>query len=421
MSLRNTPELCCVFHMLARHYDCSTHGTAQTSSAHIALRCCSSAVIISHLRFPHFRILQVLEMLEASMTEKQLRRFLEVMVDNLVDSNVFMRSLVLSVEHSAFRRQTTAMSSGWQTAAPRIREDNVAAARGATVVSSRDAPGVAKGVRYSVADGDRHGASGSDTVDCNGEDGADEGEFYAKDGEGFQGLGAGEEPCYLGHTWFDVETQDVSLDSDSDTDEEEDWFSAKDTREEGCTGSEDGDSSPSSTAAAEVEEIEKRGTGKVSLKAARCTEHDGFSDSDESGTTNGGGGGRASERRQQRQGTATGLAGTEESKGGEENAIVSEVRGTERPGAAASGRRVMWGAGDGVAGFTRLQVFLKHNTPQLVRDLMGVVNLETINHENICCLNTAVLILIFADRRGQLAEVRVKERVTKYRCLQSPT
>ena len=37
------------------------------------------------------------------MTEKQLRRFLQVMVDNLVDSNVFMRSLVLSVEHGSFR------------------------------------------------------------------------------------------------------------------------------------------------------------------------------------------------------------------------------------------------------------------------------------------------------------------------------
>ena len=55
---------------------------------------------------------------------------------------------------------------------------------------------------------------------------------------------------------------------------------------------------------------------------------------------------------------------------------------------------------------TLLQGFLKQNTAQLVRDLMCVVNLETINHENICCLNTAVLILIFADRRGQLAEVR---------------
>ena len=33
---------------------------------------------------PRAGVVQVLEMLEASMTEKQLRRFLEVMVDNLV-------------------------------------------------------------------------------------------------------------------------------------------------------------------------------------------------------------------------------------------------------------------------------------------------------------------------------------------------
>ncbi|CAM9567319.1 unnamed protein product, partial [Laminaria digitata] len=76
---------------------------------------------------------------------------------------------------------------------------------------------------------------------------------------------------------------------------------------------------------------------------------------------------------------------------------------------AAAARRKGKGKREGTEGGgaeqevpTLLQGFLKQNTAQLVRDLMCVVNLETINHENICCLNTAVLILIFADRRGQL-------------------
>jgi Protein of unknown function (DUF3689) len=38
-----------------------------------------------------------------------------------------------------------------------------------------------------------------------------------------------------------------------------------------------------------------------------------------------------------------------------------------------------------------------------LRDLLGVVDLRNINHENICCLNTAVVIAIFAHRRHQLA------------------
>ncbi|CAM9586881.1 unnamed protein product [Discosporangium mesarthrocarpum] len=56
---------------------------------------------------------------------------------------------------------------------------------------------------------------------------------------------------------------------------------------------------------------------------------------------------------------------------------------------------------------SRLQCFLGQNLPKLLRDLMGVVDLESVNHENICCLNTAVLILIFAHQRGQLAQVCV--------------
>jgi hypothetical protein len=50
----------------------------------------------------------------------------------------------------------------------------------------------------------------------------------------------------------------------------------------------------------------------------------------------------------------------------------------------------------------RLSWFLAANQTRLLRDLLGVVDLENINHENICCLNTAVVIAIFANRRQHL-------------------
>jgi len=51
----------------------------------------------------------------------------------------------------------------------------------------------------------------------------------------------------------------------------------------------------------------------------------------------------------------------------------------------------------------RLSWFLAANQARLLRDLLGVVDLRNINHENICCLNTAVVITIFAHRRRKLA------------------
>jgi len=50
----------------------------------------------------------------------------------------------------------------------------------------------------------------------------------------------------------------------------------------------------------------------------------------------------------------------------------------------------------------RLSWFLSVNQARLLRDLLGVVDLRNINHENICCLNTAVVVTIFAYRRQQL-------------------
>lgn len=53
----------------------------------------------------------------------------------------------------------------------------------------------------------------------------------------------------------------------------------------------------------------------------------------------------------------------------------------------------------------RLAWFLSANRTRLLRDLLEVVNLKNINHENICCLNTAVVITIFANRRQELHEL----------------
>jgi hypothetical protein len=53
----------------------------------------------------------------------------------------------------------------------------------------------------------------------------------------------------------------------------------------------------------------------------------------------------------------------------------------------------------------RMSWFLTTNRTRLLRDLLEVVNLNNINHENICCLNTAIVITIFANRRDELHEL----------------
>jgi len=70
----------------------------------------------------------------------------------------------------------------------------------------------------------------------------------------------------------------------------------------------------------------------------------------------------------------------------------------------------------------RLSWFLAANQTRLLRDLLGVVDLRNINHENICCLNTAVVIAIFAYRRNELGSLlqdlgrlNIVERETKRR------
>lgn len=262
------------------------------------------------------------------MSQKQLHRFIEVMVDNLVDSNVFMRSLVLSVDHSGFRKQ--------------FLEKRF----------SQRATGITKGDAASKSGKGRQ----SETMGRGRDDGMGNED---------------DEPCYLGHTWYDVQPREVK---------------------EYSEGWEGGDSEKDSYGAAMG-----KGNKRVVTMEGNARDRRG----EESAVRNGGG---------------SQEGGREEVKG-EDNAKLKPngvYRRFDRNWFCES-EESAWAPRARAAvplsferGLTRLQDFLRKNTPQLMRDLMSVVSLETINHENICCLNTAVLILIFADRRGQLAEVKLE-------------
>lgn len=60
------------------------------------------------------------------------------------------------------------------------------------------------------------------------------------------------------------------------------------------------------------------------------------------------------------------------------------------------GRRRAAGGGRGPE---RSINFLSRNHIRLLKNLMSIVDLSEVNHENLCCLNTAVVICIFAHRR----------------------
>ncbi|OWZ13750.1 hypothetical protein PHMEG_00012872 [Phytophthora megakarya] len=53
----------------------------------------------------------------------------------------------------------------------------------------------------------------------------------------------------------------------------------------------------------------------------------------------------------------------------------------------------------------RMSEFLAVNLVRLLRDLMTIVTMDDINHENICCLNTAIVILVFQHRRRRLPAI----------------
>jgi len=52
----------------------------------------------------------------------------------------------------------------------------------------------------------------------------------------------------------------------------------------------------------------------------------------------------------------------------------------------------------------KLSKFLEHNTVQLLRNIMSVVSVDEINQENICCLNTALVVCVHAHKKGELQD-----------------
>ena len=64
---------------------------------------------------------------------------------------------------------------------------------------------------------------------------------------------------------------------------------------------------------------------------------------------------------------------------------------------------------------SRVSWFLVANQTRLLRELMRVVSLHNVNHENICVLNTVIVFFIFINRKGEgnlarvLHELRVSE------------
>lgn len=64
----------------------------------------------------------------------------------------------------------------------------------------------------------------------------------------------------------------------------------------------------------------------------------------------------------------------------------------------------------------KLSTFLIAAKSRILLRLMSIVTLRSINHENICCMNTALLIFMFDHRRGILAETlkEVRHLATKF-------
>lgn len=55
---------------------------------------------------------------------------------------------------------------------------------------------------------------------------------------------------------------------------------------------------------------------------------------------------------------------------------------------------------DGI--YCKITAFISHNTLLLLKDLMCAVRLDDINQDNICVLNTALIIFIFVEKHGEL-------------------
>jgi len=64
----------------------------------------------------------------------------------------------------------------------------------------------------------------------------------------------------------------------------------------------------------------------------------------------------------------------------------------------------------------KFYLFLSNNRVHLLNDLLSVVKLPTLNHENICVMNTAIVIAMIADRHNELDQL-----IQELRMLRSET
>ena len=62
----------------------------------------------------------------------------------------------------------------------------------------------------------------------------------------------------------------------------------------------------------------------------------------------------------------------------------------------------------------RISFYLAKERENILLRLMGTISVHSINHENICCLNTALVIFILAHERGQLATLLENARILFY-------
>jgi hypothetical protein len=69
---------------------------------------------------------------------------------------------------------------------------------------------------------------------------------------------------------------------------------------------------------------------------------------------------------------------------------------------------------------SRLRWFMAANQNKLLKELMGVVTLKNVNHENICVINTCIVTLIFVARRGELPRVLAELRESCQSEMRSP-
>ena len=322
----------------------------------------------------------VLQMLDASLSEADFRRLMEVVVSNLVDSNVFIRSLLLS------------LNGILNISGPQDGCDDALNGLGDFAEGGSEAEEKCQHEQY-------HDFKEGDEEE---EEEEGEGEGYEvkmkwdsrrwhredEEAQGDRACGA-RDKSYLLHSWWDLSASACSLEMTGREDEggeeedgEEDlegkvWCGVG--REESgvvaCGKREGHKCSPSASG---VKEVATRGKAPVeglpfrtrmpTRKDSIALRRSGIRACAEDGSA-------PAPVVERGPGRGVGLGGREQ--------VSVSLRGSRHRALSLS----------------RLGRFLSRNHIRLLRDLMSVVDLKNVNHENICCLNTAVVMFIFAHRR----------------------